>query len=393
MLVARLMSRASRSEFMPQRRALVEDRASVFFRQWNWRVPSSIRPCHLVALAASLDLLGKAGMISCGVRSRQHWLAPMRHVVLSESTLIDRGIGSIMVTRMRATIAAASLSSMAWVSTALAAQPTPWQIDMQPGVTPVAERMYDFNILLLVTMTAIMLFVMGLLLYVMFKFNAKANPVPSHTHHNSMLEVAWTVIPVLILVVIAIPSFKDLYFQYSFPKADVTIKATAHQWYWSYEYPDTAGVAFDANMLDAAGIEKMKAQGLDAPRLLAVDNDIVVPVNKVVHMLITSGDVLHNWTVPAFGVKTDAVPGRLVANWFKATKTGAYYGPCSELCGTNHAYMPIAVRVVPEDVYAKWLEARKAGGKDADQKAFDIIRQAALDEKKALAVADAKPAQ
>jgi cytochrome c oxidase subunit II len=273
-------------------------------------------------------------------------------------------------------------------------QPLPWQIGMQDPVTPVAQTINDFNTLLMWVMGAVTVFVMALLLYVMVRFNAKANPTPAHFHHNTFLEVAWTVIPILILVVISIPSFKNLYYQYSFPKPDVTIKAIGHQWYWSYEYVDHEGLTFDSNMLKAVEdkdqIAALNAQGFDTPRLLAVDNEIIVPVNKVVHMLITSQDVIHNWTIPAFGVKTDAVPGRVMANWFQATKPGVYYGVCSELCGERHAFMPIAVRVLSQEGFDKFIAVRKAGGPGVDQKVRELTRAAELEMAKVPKMANAE---
>jgi len=237
----------------------------------------------------------------------------------------------------------------AGVATAQDGRPTNWQIDFQTPATPIAEQMQGFHNLLLVIITAITLFVLALLIWVMVRYNEKSNPTPSKTSHNTTVEVVWTVVPVLILLVIAIPSFRLLYAQYDFPEPDVTIKATAHQWYWSYSYPDQGNFSFESFLLpeDEATPEK--------PYLLAVDNEVVVPVNKVVHVLVTSQDVLHNWAVPAFGIKKDAVRGRVSATWFKATRPGVYYGQCSELCGARHAYMPIAVRVVSEEEFADWV--------------------------------------
>ena len=249
-----------------------------------------------------------------------------------------------------------------------------WQIGLQDPVTQNARDVYAFNTPLTWGMVAITLFVLGLLLYVMLRFNSQANPEPSHNHHNTLLEVAWTVVPILILIVIAIPSFKLLFNQYSYPKPDLTIKAIGHQWYWSYDYADAKGVAFDSYMLKDEETQALRDKGADAPRLLSVDNEIVVPVNKVVHVLVTSTDVIHSWAILSFAVRTDGVPGRVSSTWFKAERPGVYYGVCSELCGKDHAFMPIAVRVVADDVFAKWLDVRKAGGKDADQKARALIQ-------------------
>ncbi|MGF1619869.1 MAG: cytochrome c oxidase subunit II [Rhodomicrobiaceae bacterium] len=243
-----------------------------------------------------------------------------------------------------------AMFAAAGVAAAAEGRPVDWQMNFQPPATPIAEQMQDFHNLLLVIITAITLFVLALLIWVMVRYNEKANPVPSKTSHNTMIEITWTVVPVLILLVIAIPSFRLLYAQYEFPKADLTIKATAHQWYWSYSYPDQGGFSFDSLLVEGPDLKP------DQPYLLAVDNEVVVPVNKVVHVLITSNDVLHNWAVPAFGVKMDAIRGRNTAVWFQATRPGVYYGQCSELCGARHAYMPIAVRVVSEEEFAAWTE-------------------------------------
>jgi cytochrome c oxidase subunit 2 len=228
-------------------------------------------------------------------------------------------------------------------------RPEDWQLGFQPAATALAEQMHDFHTLVLVIVTVITVFVMALLLWVIVRYNAKANPEPSRTSHNTTIEVAWTIIPVLILLVIAIPSFRLLYAQYDAPKAHLTVKATAHQWYWSYAYPDQGGFSFDSLLVEKEDLKP------DQPYLLSVDNEVVVPVDKVVHILVTSDDVIHNWTIPAFGVKTDAVRGRNSLIWFKATRPGVYYGQCSELCGARHAYMPIAVRVVSEAEFADWV--------------------------------------
>lgn len=257
-------------------------------------------------------------------------------------------------------------------------QPSPWEHGLQGPATEVAEHIHWFHDKLVAPIIiGIAAFVLVLLLYVMFRFNERANPTPSRTTHNSLLEVAWTVVPVLILVVIAVPSFKLLYFQYSFPKPDLTIKATASQWNWTYSYPDQGGFNFTSVMLNdkerAARIEK----GIPAPRLLAVDNEVLLPVNKTVHVLITSNDVIHNWTVPSFGSKIDAVPGRMTATWFRAKREGIYYGQCSELCGRDHAFMPIAVRIVKDDVFSEWAAALKARDR---KKAREIVERVAKEQ-------------
>jgi len=227
-------------------------------------------------------------------------------------------------------------------------QPAPWQYKLQEAATPVMENITWFHDLLLVIITAITLLVLALLVAVVIKFNARANPVPSRTTHNTLIEVAWTLIPVLILVMIAIPSFRLLFLELDVPKADITVKATGKQWYWSYAYPDNGKFEFDS----------LLAQDKQ-PRLLGVDNEMVVPVNKVVRVQTTGADVIHAFAVPSFGIKIDAIPGRLNETWFKATKVGMYYGQCSELCGKDHAYMPIAVRVVSDQDFAAWVEDAK----------------------------------
>ena len=227
-------------------------------------------------------------------------------------------------------------------------QPAPWEFKLQGSASPVMDNITWFHNFLLVLITLITLFVLALLIIVVVRFNARANPVPSRTTHNTLIEVAWTLIPVLILVGIAVPSFRLLFEQLDLPKADLTIKATGKQWYWSYAYPDNGKFEFDS----------LLAQDKQ-PRLLGVDNELVVPVNKVVRVQTTGADVIHSFAVPAFGIKIDAVPGRLNETWFKATKTGMFYGQCSELCGKDHAFMPIAVRVVSDQEFAAWVETAK----------------------------------
>lgn len=231
----------------------------------------------------------------------------------------------------------------------------PGQLGMLEPVTAIASDMHDFHNLLLVVITVISVFVLALLIYVMLRFNEKANPNPSRTTHSTALEVAWTIVPVLILVVIAIPSFRLLTHQLVLPAADVTIKVTGKQWYWSYDYPkDQGDFGFDQIM---KGEKDLKPGDL---RLLSVDNEAVVPVNKVVRLQVTAGDVIHSFTIPSFGVRIDAVPGRLNETWFKAEREGLYYGQCSKICGKDHAYMPVAIRVVSDQQYQAWLaEAKK----------------------------------
>ena len=245
------------------------------------------------------------------------------------------------------------ISGVIFPGGALAAQPKPWQLGFQDAATGNMSQITDFNDFLLILMTAITLFVLGLMIYVAFRFNSRANPNPSSTTHNTLVEVVWTVVPILILVIIAIPSFRLLYQQRVLPEADMTIKATGYQWYWGYEYPDHGGFGFDSLMLndDERG---------EQPRLLATDTAMVVPVNTTVRVIVTAADVMHSWAMPAFGVKMDAIPGRLNETWFKAEKTGTYYGQCSELCGIRHAFMPIRVEVVEPEAFASWVVEAQA---------------------------------
>ena len=237
-------------------------------------------------------------------------------------------------------------------------QPSPWQLGLQEAGTPVMQDIVWFHDdLLLVVITAIALFVLALLIVIMVRFNARSNPTPSRTTHNTGLEVAWTLIPVAILVLIAIPSFKLLFFQLNVPPADVTVKATGNQWFWTYSYPDNGGFEFNSIMVPT---DQLKPGQL---RLLTVDNELVVPVNKVVRVQTIGADVIHSFAVPSFGIKIDSVPGRLNETWFKAEREGVYYGQCSELCGRDHAFMPIAVRVVSEDAFKSWVgEAKQKYG-------------------------------
>jgi len=262
----------------------------------------------------------------------------------------------------------ATAASLALTGTAYAKEgaPVPWQLGFQPSATPIMEQIHSFHDYVNVIITLIALFVLGLLVYVMIRFNERRNPQPSRTTHNTALEIAWTVIPVLILIAIAIPSFRLLYAQYDFPKADLHITATGSQWYWTYEYPDH-GITFDSLMVPEADLKPGQ------PRLLTVDREVVVPVNKNVIVGLKANDVIHNWAVPAFGVKLDAVPGRLQSTWFRAESEGIYYGQCSELCGRNHAFMPIAVRVVSEEEFADWLaETKASASRDGVSKVAEI---------------------
>ena len=240
-------------------------------------------------------------------------------------------------------------------ASALAApgQPSSWALGLQEAASPVMVDINWFHNILLGIITAITAFVLILLLVVMVRFNARANPNPSRTTHNAVIEVAWTILPVVILVAIAVPSFRLLFLQLDPPKADLTVKATGKQWYWSYNYPDNGNFEFDSILV--ADQELKPGQ----PRLLTVDNEMVVPVNKVVHVLVTGADVIHSFAVPSFGIKIDAVPGRLNDTWFKATSEGRFHGQCSELCGKDHAFMPITVRVVNDAEFTAWVAQEK----------------------------------
>jgi cytochrome c oxidase subunit 2 len=230
----------------------------------------------------------------------------------------------------------------------------PKSMVFQEAVTPVMERLTGMHHNLLILITVITIFVLALLIYVCIRFSAKNNPVPSKTTHNVTVEVVWTVIPILILLVIAVPSLRLHYFMEDIPKADITLKAQGHQWYWGYTYPDQ-GITFESRMLSD---EDLKNHSKPV-RLLTTDNPVVVPVNKVVRVEVTGADVIHAWAMPAFGVKTDAIPGRLNETWFKATKEGIYYGQCSELCGVDHGFMPIEVHVVSQEKYDAWVAEAK----------------------------------
>jgi cytochrome c oxidase subunit 2 len=249
----------------------------------------------------------------------------------------------------------ASVLALGGIAYAALGQPSPWQMGFQQSAAPTMDDITWFHNFVLWIIIAISIFVLALLLIVIVKFNATANPTPSRTTHNTLLEVAWTVIPVVILVVIAVPSFRILFVQLNIPPADLTIKATGNQWNWTYTYPDDK-IEFTSIMLNEADRAKVNPP---PPRLLGVDNPIVVPVNKVVRVQVIGSDVIHAFAVPSFGVKMDAIPGRLNETWFKATREGVYYGQCSELCGKDHAFMPIEVRVVNEQAYGAWLADAK----------------------------------
>lgn len=240
-------------------------------------------------------------------------------------------------------------------ASALDTHPEPWQLNFQPAVSPSAEALHDFHNLLMVIITIITIFVTGLLAYVCFRFREKANPVPSKTTHHTLLEVVWTVIPVLILVGIAIPSMKILYFTDHIEEADMTLKVTGYQWYWGYEYPDNDDIAFDSYIIKDEDLQKGQL------RLLEVDNRIVLPVETNIRLLLTAADVIHAWAVPSLGIKLDAVPGRVNETWVRINEPGVYRGMCSELCGFYHGFMPIVIEAVSKEEFKRWVERKKEG--------------------------------
>lgn len=250
---------------------------------------------------------------------------------------------SLLLRTLVATVAAVATSA-AW-----AAGPEPWQIGMQPAASPIAERVQSFHDLLLWVISFICLVVAALLVYACVRFRESSNPVPSRRTHNTLLEVIWTAVPVLILVVIAIPSFKLLYYQDVTPETELTVKAIGHQWYWSYEYPDHGNFTFDAVMIADSDIQAGQK------RLLETDNRLVLPAATNVRVLVTAADVLHSWAMPSLGVKVDAVPGRLNELWVNVTEPGVYFGQCSELCGVNHGFMPIAIEALPKADFDAWV--------------------------------------
>jgi cytochrome c oxidase subunit 2 len=253
-----------------------------------------------------------------------------------------------------ATGAATAAALLSGVSMALAGmgQPSPWQMGLQDSATPIMSDIAWFHNILLWIIAGISVFVLALLLIIIVRFNARANPTPTRTTHNTVLEVLWTILPVIILACIAVPSFRLLFVELDVPKPDLTIKATGKQWFWTYDYPDNNNLEINSVMVPEQDLKPGQ------PRLLTVDNEMVVPVNKVVHVIVTGADVIHSFNVPSFGIRIDAVPGRINETWFKATTEGMFYGQCSELCGKDHSFMPIAVRVVSDADFAAWLTAQ-----------------------------------
>ncbi len=268
-------------------------------------------------------------------------------------------------------VALALFGITAVAALACADAPRPWELGMQAPATPVKDRLSAFHDELLVIIFLITIFVLGLLLYVILRFNHRRHPVPTRTSHNTVIEMLWTVVPVLILVIIAIPSFKLMYYMDRVPNPDMTIKVTGHQWYWSYEYPDQGGLAFDSNLIPDADLKPGQK------RLLDVDNPLVVPVDTTIRVLITGTDVIHSWFVPSFGVQEYAIVGRLNESWMKIEHDGVYYGQCNQICGVNHAFMPIKVEAVSKDDFQRWLvDAKKKFAHD--DKGGDAARVAAI---------------
>ena len=272
--------------------------------------------------------------------------------------------------RISAALGALLAAGTAAGTAAGAGKAEPWQLGFQDAASPVMHDIRDFHDLLLVIITMITIFVMGLLLYCIVNFNAKANPTPSRTSHSTIIEVLWTVLPVLILVVIAVPSFKLLYFSDRAVDAEMTLKAIGHQWYWTYEYPDNGDFEFDTVMLED------DERTADQPRLLATDNAIVLPIKTTIRLLTTADDVIHSWAMPAFGVKLDSVPGRLNETWFQIEAPGMYYGQCSELCGIRHGFMPIMVKAVSKDDFKTWAAKAKEEFAKADDEAPVLVAEA-----------------
>ncbi|HEV7997913.1 MAG TPA: cytochrome c oxidase subunit II [Stellaceae bacterium] len=263
--------------------------------------------------------------------------------------LTKKRAAQVLIVLALAVAATGALAAVAW-----AAQPRPWELGMQPPATPVKDRLNAFHNELLVIIFLISAFVMALLLYVIVRFNHRRNPEPTLTSHNTVIELLWTVIPVLILVLIAIPSFKLMYYMDRVPPDAMTIRVTGHQWYWTYTYPDEKNLSFDSNIIPTADLKPGQT------RLLDVNNPLVVPVNTNIRVLVTSTDVIHSWFIPSFGVQEYAVIGRLNHSWFNVERPGAYYGECNQICGLNHSFMPIKVVAVTKDAFQRWLvEAQK----------------------------------
>ncbi len=280
--------------------------------------------------------------------------------------LTKKQAARVLIVVALAVIAGGALAAVAW-----AAQPQPWEMGMQPPATPVTDRLNAFHNELLAIIFLIAAFVMALLLYVIVRFNHRRHPVPTRTSHNAVIEMLWTIVPVLILVIIAIPSFKLMYYMDRVPNPDMTIKVTGHQWYWSYEYPDQKGLAFDSNIIQQANLKQGEK------RLLDVDNPLVVPIRTNIRVLVTSTDVIHSWFIPSFGVQEYAIIGRLNESWFNVEREGTYYGECNQICGVNHAFMPIKIVALSKDAFQRWLVDAKQKFAH-DQTGRGAVRVAAL---------------
>jgi len=285
-------------------------------------------------------------------------------------------VKSGLVLRLQRLVAAAlggAMLAVLRIHLAMAEQPRPWEMGMVQGDTPVRDRVDAFHSELLIIITVITVFVLGLLIYTMWRFNAKRNPVPSKTTHNTLLEVVWTTVPLLVLVAIWWPSIKLLYYENRTQHADMTLKVTGHQWYWSYEYPDQGDFAFDSNILSDADDAKA-----GEPRLLGVDNPVVLPVGATVRVLVTSTDVIHSWYLPSAGVQEYAVIGRTNESWMQFERTGTFYGQCNQICGINHPFMPIEVKVVSKPDFDTWVaQAKKKFAKAGDAPGAMHVAQAA----------------
>ena len=285
--------------------------------------------------------------------------------------------------RRSITASAGFLSTILVSGVAAANQPLPWQTGFQPAASPVMVEINWFHNLLLIIITLITLFVLALLVYVMWRFNEKRNPTPTKTTHNTWIEVAWTAVPVIILLLVFVPSMRLLYYSDRAVDAEMTLKVVGYQWYWSYEYPDHGDISIDSYMIPENEIQEGQR------RLLEVDNRVVLPVDTTIRILVTAGDVLHNFAMPALGLKMDAVPGRTNETWTKILRPGVYYGQCSELCGDGHAYMPIAIEAVSKDAFRKWVETARAEGVEVAYRRLARIKDAAPGEPYDMSLAQA----
>lgn len=281
-----------------------------------------------------------------------------------------------MLKRLFTLVPAVWLGVVATAGSALAdgyvAKSKPWQMWLQEPMSPSAEKVYDLNVLLMWIEAAIVIFVLAILAYCMVRFSEKNNPVPSKTTHNTLLEVVWTAVPILILVGIAVPSLKVLYFADHTPNAEMTLKVKGNQWYWSYEYPDNDGLTFDSVIVAEEDLKPGQ------PRMLTVDNPVYLPAETNIRLLLTSNDVIHNWAIPSLAVKLDTTPGRINETWVRINQPGDYYGMCSELCGVNHGFMPIHIKALPKAAFAAWVEKAKQefGSNETDAKPIRLAKAA-----------------